>query len=150
MLAQESLTLTGLEYALKMYISIHNRNTNINKRISINDLFFDNLVKDDGSINTSRLQEIANDKDCNLAYFLIKHNTFCCGRKGTKISDLMINLVEPFVNTSFNKYLLPLLVLTSGNMISFHNYWSMKIKINVNMKSIGEIVRFGVLEPEFL
>jgi hypothetical protein len=133
-----------------MYINIHKRNTNINKRMSINDLFFDELVKEDDSINTSRLQEIADDKDCNLAYFLLRHNTFCCGRKGTKISELMSNLVEPFVNPSFNRYLLPLLVLTSGNMISFHNYWSMKIKININMKSIGEIVRYGILEPEFL
>jgi hypothetical protein len=131
-------TLDNLKDTLENYIKYHHKN----KKLSINYIFNDKLITQDDTINIVRLQEIANDPNYLIAFNLIKKNTVAsCSRKGINIPNILSNLIEPFIDYPFNKYLLPLLVLLSGNHISHTNYWSLKIKIKINIESIGEIFK---------
>lgn len=112
-----------------------------NDKKDVNHIFCDKLVDDNDVINYTRLEEIANDPVYRITYLLIKYNTIGSGRTGENIPSVMSELINPFIKYPFNKYLIPLFVLATGNYISHTQYWSMKIKIKINIDKIGEIVK---------
>jgi len=135
-MSRPTLTAEGLESALSTFMKL-----NFTKNKNINDWFNDNLIIND-VINFERLKEIAEDPVYKIAYLLIRNNTEASiSRKGETVPSIYNNLISHFIKHPFNKYLIPLLVLTSGNMINHFNYWSLKIKLKINLEKIAEITK---------
>lgn len=157
---QDNLTTDGLKEALKVlnreFKTSDKYKRQRNQYVSLNDLLQHRIVEGDDPLE-DELKKIVEDKGYQIAYKLIKKCCSASGRKGETILSLM-EFLEPFIiretykvnyskcskvvaSNHFNKYLLPLLVLTAGNYISYSNYWSMKVKININLKEIALITQ---------
>ena len=112
---------------------------------NINELFSYTVIDLDTPC-VSNLQDLVNDPVYQLAYKLIRNCSHASGRKGENVTRLM-DFIEPFIAKNnnipkhFNNHLLPLLVLASGYYVSYTNYWSMKIKLDVGFRRLAKITQ---------
>ena len=112
---------------------------------NINELFCHTVIDLD-TPSIPNLEALVNDPVYQLAYKLIRNCSYASGRKGESVSHLM-DFIEPFIvkdnkiPSHFNNHLLPLLVLASGQYVSYTNYWSMKIKLDFGFRRIADITQ---------